>query len=166
MTDRIQQPGECCSNCIEGNDPGFGGACSYAGEISSNFWCEHYIDVRTREGKAILTYYLALEAKGIHRQMDKLVEEMSELTKAIMKTNLEYHNDNYNYNLNLLEEIGHVELALECVHHWLKLQTSPGLDAVNSDRVAINLREQRLIKWFDVEMKNAQARAENRSRGL
>ena len=37
-----RKDGKCCGNCIETDDPDFGGACCYAGEISSNFYCEHW----------------------------------------------------------------------------------------------------------------------------
>ena len=34
--------GKCCGNCVETASHDFGGACAHAGEISSNFWCEHW----------------------------------------------------------------------------------------------------------------------------
>jgi hypothetical protein len=39
---KMRQPNERCGNCVETSGKDFGGACPYAGEISSNFWCEHY----------------------------------------------------------------------------------------------------------------------------
>jgi hypothetical protein len=33
---------ERCGNCIETADDDFGGACAYAGEIGSEYWCPKY----------------------------------------------------------------------------------------------------------------------------
>jgi len=39
---KSRDDGKCCGNCIQTDDPDFGGACCYAGEISCNFYCEHW----------------------------------------------------------------------------------------------------------------------------
>ncbi len=34
--------GKCCGNCVETAQSDFGGACAHAGEISSNYYCDHW----------------------------------------------------------------------------------------------------------------------------
>jgi len=34
--------GKCCGNCVETASHDFGGACAFAGEVSSNYYCEHW----------------------------------------------------------------------------------------------------------------------------
>ena len=34
--------GKCCGNCVETASHDFGGACAHAGEISSNYYCDHW----------------------------------------------------------------------------------------------------------------------------
>lgn len=33
---------ECCSTCLETNNSEFKGACCYAGEVGTNYWCDCY----------------------------------------------------------------------------------------------------------------------------
>jgi hypothetical protein len=153
---KVQKPGECCGNCIETADPGFSGACGLMGETGSYLWCEHYIDIRTRDGKAMLTFELALERTGFDGQMDKLIEEMLELGKAILKS----RGNGYTYAI--MEEFGHVELCMEFLR--TRMEQFPVLNKENTEIVGnlyddvVRIREQRLDKWFEFEMQEARKR--------
>ncbi len=85
-------------------------------------------------------FILAYKRTSQAAQLDKLIEEMSELTQAIMKTR---YNQNTVYDDHILEEMGHVELCLEMIRSDL----SPCM----IDKLEL-MKDERIRNWYNWEL--------------
>ena len=88
--------------------------------------------------KAKTTFDLAFERTGTSQQLDKTVEECSELT------------------LHILEEMGHVELCIEMIKSQLSdMRTGGGQYILQSYDY---MKEKRLNAWYAFEIEEMEKR--------
>lgn len=111
--------------------------------------------------KRKITFDLAYARLGsADKQLDKTIEEMAELTQAIMKARA----SGVTYSFNLLEEMGHVELCFEMIKSHLA--TLPSIDEKSNLFMQFeNTREKRLDDWYCYEMDWIEGREEALARG-
>ena len=107
-------------------------------------------------GKRQITFDLAYNRLGsADKQLDKIIEEMAELTFGIMKARVL----GGTYSVNVLEEMGHVELCLEMIKSDLaKIPT-----IVENETLLTRFetfREKRVDDWYAYEIEQLEIREE------
>jgi len=95
--------------------------------------------------KAKTTFDLAFERTGTQQQLDKTMEECSELMQGIFKARL----DGMQYSFNVLEELGHVELCIQMIKSQLAVTPTSGGNYLQSYEF---MKERRLNAWYDFEI--------------
>jgi len=102
--------------------------------------------------KSKTTFDLAFERTGTSQQLDKTVEECSELIQAIMKA----RSQGSDYTLHILEEMGHVELCIEMIKSQLSdMRTGGGQYILQSYDY---MKEKRLNAWYAFEIEEMEKR--------
>jgi len=106
--------------------------------------------------KRQVTFDLAYTRLGSSdKQLDKIIEEMAELTFGIMKARVL----GGTYSVNVLEEMGHVELCLEMIKSDLaKIST-----IVEGETLITRFetfREKRADDWYAYEIEQLEIREE------
>ena len=101
--------------------------------------------------KVKTTFDLACERTGTQQQLDKTIEECSELIHAIMKA----RSQGFEYTHHILEEMGHVELCIDMIKSQLATMPTSGGRYIQSYEY---MKEKRLNDWYVFEIEEMEKR--------